>query len=652
MAASAFSWAQTKSIEFGKITQEEIEMTSYEKDPEAKALILYDKGESSFIENAEGGYDIRFKRHKRIKVFSKTEEGVTEIRIPFYEDGYSKREKVHDVKAVTYNYVEGKLKLTELDIKAVYEEKLNKHWHVKKFVFPDVQDGSVLEYSYVLDTPFKFHLPDWEFQSNIPTLYSEYDVALIPFYEYVFIKKGIDKFSFRDKREGSKYRRIPGVSVSYGASTSEFRDYIHTFVMEDVPAFVDETYISSVEDYIMKVDFQLARFYRPTGGKVEIISTWMDLNKELLKHEKFGKYMNSAKRNAKEIIASLNLGKLNELEKANKIVEYVKNNYVWNGYYGKYASQPVKNFLKTKNGSIADINLFLIAMLNASGINAQPLILSTRKHGKIYTQYPFDHYTNYVVAYVETSESSFLSDGSDRNTMFNQLPLRCVNGKALLVNDEKKSQWIDIHPYGLSKDMYSVMYDIDAENLQMKTVVSVSSRMYDAVSKREKFENDTVKVRKHFKSYFDEIHDVKIWDKLQGASCSMIIKGSNEVESFAGQLVVNPFMNLPFQKNFLTQEERSHPVDFIYSMDKFFESKFKIPENYSITDMPSELDINNELVKLDLKYSITNGYFVAKGNFKFKKPIYYQEEYKELKSYVDTIIEKFNQTVVLKPISQ
>ena len=43
-------FSQTKDIEFGKISREEIEMMSYEQDEEAKAVILYDRGKSIFFD--------------------------------------------------------------------------------------------------------------------------------------------------------------------------------------------------------------------------------------------------------------------------------------------------------------------------------------------------------------------------------------------------------------------------------------------------------------------------------------------------------------------------------------------------------------------------------------------------------------------------
>lgn len=86
--------------EFGVISLDEIKMNSYEKDKEAKAVVLYDKGKSIFYDT-KGGYDIRFTRHKRIKIFDNSESQYAEVSIPYYVDGFGKTEVVKSIKAVS-----------------------------------------------------------------------------------------------------------------------------------------------------------------------------------------------------------------------------------------------------------------------------------------------------------------------------------------------------------------------------------------------------------------------------------------------------------------------------------------------------------------------------------------------------------------------
>lgn len=648
---SQLAISQTKDIEFGSISKEEIEMNQYDKDKDAKAVILYDKGESIFFDE-KNGYDIRFTRHKRIKIFDKTETQPTEVSIPFYSDGYGKTEIVKSIEAVTYNVVAGKLSQTRLDPSQVYEERMNERWYNKKFVFPDVQDGAILEYRYVLETPFHFNLPDWTFQDRIPTVYSEYQVSMIPFYEYVFIVQGISRFDYRNSVVAGEKRRWGNVNMAYGQNVGsgvEFQDYVHTYVLKDVPAFKDESYISTINDYIIKMDFQLAKFHSPSGGTSDIISSWPDLNEELLKHEKFGKYLKSSSRVAKKVLSEeLTLEGKNVAEKAKQIIEYVKQNFEWNGYYGKYASQSAQEFYKKKNGNDADINLFMIALLNEAEINAQPLILSTRNHGKIPNDYPFDHFTNYVIAFV-FADSPFLADGTEDLLAYNKIPLRCTNHKGLIVEKSDSPRWITLDTSVPSKEMNTIRMTLDPVSLDLRAQVSTQNTEYESFAARNRFENDSLKIKEFYSDKIGAIDVIKTtgYDRIE-LPYSMFFETIYETEKLDNQIVVKPFLNLPLAKNNLTQQNRSYPVDFIYPWENIYESTLEIPGDFSISRMPAGYKLNNDLAEINLSYSLDGNILTALGNYKFKKSTYQPNEYTKIKEYLDRIVKEFNNPIVLE----
>ena len=440
-------YSQEFASEFGKISQSEIDMKFYEKDPDAGAVVLFDVGESKFVYIDQVGYNIEFVRHKRIKIFNESEFHKAEISIDYYVDVNRKKENVKSIEAISYNYINGEVSKQVLDMSNVYDEKINKNWRRKKFVFPNVQKGSVLELRYVLETPFHFNLPDWTFQSDIPVAYSQYTANMIPFYEYSFIAQGISKFDYQKSSISKVDRRWGNISESFGENICygvKFNDYIHTYGMKDIPALNDESYISSINDYIMKIDFQLHKFNSPSGVTTNIMSTWPELNKSLLKSKKFGKYIKNSSKISKKILENdISIGGLTDKEKSKKILKYVKDNFTWNGYNSKYSSKTAKEFFKTKIGNSADINLFLIAMLNRAEINAKPVILSTRNHGKIKSSYPFDHFTNYVVAKIYI-ESPFMADATSSVLAYNRLPIRCINGIGLVVDEIDNTKWINL----------------------------------------------------------------------------------------------------------------------------------------------------------------------------------------------------------------
>ena len=642
--------SQRMELTFGAISPDEIEMTSYEKDEEAKAVVLYDKGESVFFDT-DKGYDIRFKRHKRIKIFDKSGSKEAEISIPYYVDGYGKTEVVKSIEAITYNVENGRLLKKRLDPSSIYEERINQRWMNKKFVFPDVQDGSILEYRYVLETPFHFNLPDWTFQSKIPTIYSEYQVQMIPFYEYEFIVQGVTKFDYQQSEIAKKKRTFGTVAKAYGQNVGngvEFQDYIHTYALKDVPAFKDESYITSINDYITKMDFQLAKFHSPQGGTSDIISTWFHLNEELLKHEKFGKYLKNSSRIAKKVLTEeIDLAGLQNQEKAKKIIEYVKNSFEWNGYYGKYATQSSRSFFEQKSGNSGDINLFLVALLREAGIDAQPLILSTRNNGKIRIEYPFNHFTNYVIALVNTN-SLFLADGTEEFLYYNKIPTRCFNELGLIVNKEDEPQWISLTNNIFSLEKNTISMTIDTTTSNVNSLVSIQSTEYEAYWKRKRFKDDTVRAKKYYGDQIGQIIKSNTTGyKKNNRPFSLNFKAYHEPEQLGNNIVVKPFLDLPLSQNNLTQKKRSYPIDFVYPWEDQYESTLVLPENYTLNELPERLQIDNELAEINLSYIFTEGTLTSKGNYKFKKATYVASEYARIKHYFDQIVKYFNQPVVL-----
>ncbi|MGB3465236.1 MAG: hypothetical protein WBA74_08200 [Cyclobacteriaceae bacterium] len=71
----------TGSLE-GEISEEEWQMQSYEKDPEAGAVVIYDQGDVRFKE-IKGRFVVDMKRQRRLKIFSRNEAGQSEIAIPY-----------------------------------------------------------------------------------------------------------------------------------------------------------------------------------------------------------------------------------------------------------------------------------------------------------------------------------------------------------------------------------------------------------------------------------------------------------------------------------------------------------------------------------------------------------------------------------------
>lgn len=635
--------AQTFSREFGKVGKDDIELNEYALDKEAAALVLFDIGKSYFVETTNG-FEVVFERATRIKVFSDAGVKWANVEIPFYgaDNIY---EKVSDIEAVSYNFENGRLVKTQLDVSKIFEEKINKYWTMKKIAIPNVKAGSVIEYRYKINSQSMFNFRDWEFQWRIPVVYSEYITRMIPFYEYVYILQGASKFDEFESYVDKGLARNFGARAGYGSTG--VNDMVYKFVMKDLPAFGDEEFISSINDYIVKIDFQLSKIHRMDGSKTEIMSTWDELIKELLKHEDFGKWITKATNLSKKIpeIQKINQSPLNE--RFNLVVDYVKANYNWDGFNSKYASKSPNKLLSDKTGNSADLNLLCIGLLKAVGIEAGPVILSTRNHGKIHYDYPFIHFFNYVAILANVEGKLVLSNATDVMAMNNRVPAKCINDRALIVK-EGKVEWIEMGSKFVTSTTTFMQMNVSDSIISVDILKNATE--YDALNFRNNYGDKTenIKIKLANSTYNLDEESIKIDNYADKTKpYRMRYRISFKPEQHNNKIYVSPFLHEIIKDNPLKQKERKYPIDMVYHERRSFRATLSLPKAYLVEHIPADLHINNELV--EIKYSITKLSDDLQINFDyyFKQAIFEPQEYEKMKQCFEDIIKKGNEKIVL-----
>ena len=153
--------AQSNVPEFGQVSTDELKLNSYPGDTSAPAFVVYDIGEAAFIP-FDAGFEVLYTRRKRIKILKKQGIYMAELRIPVYSSGKNK-DKLISLEAYTYNLTDGGITKVALDQSAIYEQKLSDWYYLKKVAFPDVREGSVIEFRYHVQSPWIMHLQEWYF---------------------------------------------------------------------------------------------------------------------------------------------------------------------------------------------------------------------------------------------------------------------------------------------------------------------------------------------------------------------------------------------------------------------------------------------------------------------------------------------------------
>jgi len=629
-----------QSQDFGTYQNEEFGFSRYEPDTAAEAVYLFDIGKSFFeFDHDDGNIYLHFVRRLKIKILSKAGSHWGNVEIPLRKSG-DKMDELRMVDAITYTMENCRVHLTNLDQKSVFKEDRNADWRIMKFAMPDVQVGSVIEVQYEVKSPFAFYFHNWDFQKSIPVIYSEYTAAMVPFYIYTYLLQGKNNFDEFTSAESLNEQTVAGV---------KFRDMLHTFVQKNIAAFRTEPFMTCPEDYIIKLDFQLCEYRSPEGSKINYLSTWPRFCYSMLSDDNFGKKINDAASKNKSLLKTMTLPDAME-DKSKFVYDWVVSAFKWDGLYEKYSDVKVGDLLKTRKGSVSDINLFLIGMLRAAGVEAYPVLISTRDHGKFKVDAPFDFFFNYVVAAVWINGEFVLLDATEPTIGYGNIPSRCINEKGFLIKNKKEFDWVTLNDGKTSMENYTIllMPVIGADSSDCR--VQLKADGHFAMEYREIVQSRKNEMEKTLLSSDLSLVDSLVLhnenDPLKPFVAEYKAKIKQNGES--GSIWLKPFLGFMNVGNPLKKPTRLYPIDLIYKQGKIFNVNIHIPEGYELSQMPAVPTVDDMNFRLTYNYVMEDKNTLSiKASYEFKKEIYEASVYDKMKNYFRMLDQVFNQTVVL-----
>ncbi|AMM50990.1 hypothetical protein TH61_07055 [Rufibacter sp. DG15C] len=641
-------------LKMGQTTAEELNMKVYAPDTSAAAVVLYDYGHSSFLYTK--GTQVQLRRLLRIKILKKAGLDQANISIPFYRKDFNNKEEVLDLKGFTYNLEGGKVVKVKLDEKAVFEEKEDINWYVKKLAMPNVKVGSVIEVAYTLKSDYISNLRDWTFQNTIPVAWSEYRVNMMPFYEYTHLLHGFQKFHIEDMKVisqaiayTSQQQSDKITSEKWGSATYKIAQY--RWVMKDVPAFTDEPYMTSVGDYLSQLEFTLTKIQYPDEQPTYMAGTWEGLATELQKEEEFGMQLQNTaifKKAVEE--ASANSPDL--LSKVKSIEAYVKKQMTWDGKH-RIFSESIKKAHEARTGSSADINLLLTAMLREAGIDAKPMLVSTRSHGYPAVNMPMLSKFNYVIAAVKVGETTYLLDATERNLPFGVLPYRCLNGQGW-VTSLPAGKWMALKNNERNVQLVSAHMEIKPTG----EVIGKMEESYGGLAAHQ--------MRAHIREQGQESYLKKLtsqdpeWTRQE---ISLVNLEKNDTDLKASYklhrvgetqpvslLYVSPMLNHATQQNPFKSATRLFPIDFATPVDETYVFTYTLPAGYEVEEMPKAINVSlpDNSAKFSYIVQVTEGKLQIMSKLNINKPVFNAKEYNDLRELYNRMVAKHAEKVVLK----
>jgi hypothetical protein len=660
MAAGSLN-AQKTSMKFGKIEPEFFALQYYDKDTAAEALILGDYGESKIIYDTQVGFIVEYSRHFRAKIFKKSAYDLANQHLYLYHTATA-QEKVVSLKGKVYNMENGKVVESDLEKEMIRDETIDNRRIERKFTLPNVREGSILEFTYVVRSDF-MSMPDWRFQHTVPALWSECRVSYPEYFYFKKLQKGFLAFDVSEEftkpvviTAMENEREDDGRVVKSNTSTYQIRytDNCFRWVKNDVPAFREEPYMNALLNYLSAIEFELASYKPPSGMQHNYTTTWEKINEELLRDEDFGLQLNRGgfmKDKALKIKAAFS----NPVEQMAAAHAYIRNTMKWDGRNRMYVTSSLKNAFDAAAGSSSDINLMLVAMLREMGIASDPVILSTRNNGIVHPAQIMVNQFNYVIASATIADKTYLLDATDKLCNHNMLPPRCINGEGRIIS-ESKPGWIDIN----SAQRYEFTNMINVKIVNDGTFSGSMQRQfgnYAALEKRrevggKKDHDEYVRdLETNFKGLAIDHFELLNLDSLHKPFKEVLKVEISDNALVAGNLIsFTPLLFDQWIANPFKLEERKFPVDFTYPHVYKDLINYEIPEGYVLDEKPADMVIAlaDGKTKFTYRMAVTGNRLSISSVLEIGKSLYTYEEYEALKTFFNQVVSKQAERIVLK----
>jgi len=633
------SFAQNNKIEISdEVLKDELLMKMYPLDKNANALVLFESGNYYIDEDFD--YDYRTDFYFRIKIFNKNAFNQANISIPV-----RKGKEVIDIKASSYNLENNKIEQTKLNKKDVFEAEDKGIGSTYRFTIPNIRPGSVIEYSYSILSQNPF-IDDWYFQSNIPKLKSEFKASLLANYKYNITLFGFNKLSKQESEVKKNCLTIPGFN-SGGC-------LIYKFAMEDVPAFLEEKYMLHVDNYISRIEFNLMTYKDLRGVNSNFSNTWENSDKsykKLIFDNQIDK-INYFRKQLPEEFLSIK----NDLERAKKTYNFIKNKFTWNNKYSESEDLNVKEAFKTEQGPVDAINITLYNCLKAVNIDAKVVLAATREIALPTKDIPKLNNFNYTLVTAIIDETPYYLDASDKNLIFGQIPEKCINGDGRVLDFENGSYWVELEPKYPSISYHKFEFSI-ADDFTLSGTLDISKYGYYSYQERTSSLNKTKE--EYINDFQNKYPDISVKDYTVVNDTDLtkpLIQNIklNLSSQMDNSIVLNPFIIRSFTQNPFELEERQYSIDYGYSITHNYSFVLNLPDDYEVIGFPESklLRLPNNSGSYLLNAKKYNNKISINTRFSISKHSFQPQEYKTIKDFYNKIINIENIFIEIKKVKK
>jgi len=661
LSQSTFS----QDYRFGKVSKEELQQKQHPTHPEADAAILYQKIDTRFKQNQGEGFYTETEYFERIKIYTKEGFDWANKSIKLYKGG-NDEDEVNDLKAYTYTLLNDKIEEEKLKNDGIFDDESSKYISYKKLTMPNVSEGCIIEIRYTVKSPFITNIDEFQFQKQIPVDKLEFQFAAPEYYTYKVHQKGWIPFNIRtEKNERTmRYSYVDNsIDYSFGSSNASnktktsnitFIETKYEVSMGNIPPLKDEPFSGNINNYASGLKMELSYRNFPNTPIDYFSTTWEDVSSAIYDSSNFGRQLDKSNYFDDDLKVLLE-GTSGDLEKIFTIFEFVKNKMSWNSRIGIYTENGVKDAFKNGTGNDADINLMLVSMLKSAGLNANPILVSTKSNG--IPLFPTRDGFNFVIAGVEQNGNVILMDATHKENEIDILSPEVMNWKGRMVRENKSSTWVSLAPKKQATQS-SLLTAKLGEDLSVTGTVQTRFTENYALDCRNAYahRNEIDSRKKLEESYGDiELSEIKFENLstlYKPVALSYSFEALEGVEEVGEKIYLSPLLFLAEKENPFKSETRNFPINFSYPRKDRHIVNLELPQGYTVETLPESTAFALGDNVGSFKYHIDQigNRLQISMELSINQPVISSQEYGNLKKFFQLLIDKENEKVVLAKI--
>ena len=636
------SFAQQIPVDrkFGKISDAEIDLTTYPLDTSAAALVLFSEDEVTLSLELDLSMRMVHKTHERIKVLKESGRDYASYRLYFRTD-HDLGEAVTGIKVSTFNREGNKIVETKMEKKYIFTEPYQDGVKSVSFTPQNVKVGSVIEVSFEQVSNVYYDIPNVGLQRSVPVNLATVSYSIPDFFYARKMTRGSIPVDYTDEL---KPTTIAGLAVSHR---------IETYTIKDAPAMRDESFSYNADQYKAAVYYEMVQFQFPGSSPRYFSSTWDQIDKLIRDTDIWTE--TRAKCRFRDEVLALKDQYQDEKELIAAIRNLVMTKVEWDGTRNMIPQKNAET-LKKRSGTAADINALVGSALKEAGFEVEPVMIRRRSSGYL----PDFHvsvgaFDLFILRVTGQSGQHWYLDAAPQEGYINVLNDDFLISKARLIHAENTpGEWVDISNLTSNQVVVNSIMTLAPDGLLSGTLNAQSTNEQSYVLKRA------------YKEYKDMDEFIAEEEMEEGVEIvSMSLDGKDDFSSHvvlnetferkydpsSGRIYLDPFATTFHHRSSFRNETRDVPIEFPFRDRIAYQARISIPEGFAFEELPQNELIVCEPLKIRAQFSCTQVdpnivqvSFVCQQNETQALP----DDYPDIRMFWEKLCSIYDKTLVLK----